>query len=107
MEDAQQIIGPVIMVLVAGLMITIFSMSNPDGLLAVVGSYIPFFSPMVMFARAELGSTPAWEIALSYTLLAAAVAAVVWAAARLYRTGTLMYGKKPSLIEAAKMVLRG
>ncbi|WP_053057482.1 ABC transporter permease [Rubrobacter aplysinae] len=107
MEDAQQIIGPVIMLLLAGLLITIFSMSSPDGALATVGSYVPFFSPMVMFARAELGSTAGWEIALSYTLLAATVAAAVWAAARLYRTGTLMYGKKPSLAEAARMVLRG
>jgi ABC-2 type transport system permease protein len=107
MEDAQQIIGPVIMLLVVGLMVTILSMSSPDGRLAVAGSYIPFFSPMVMFARAELGSIAAWEIALSYTLLAATVAAAIWAAARLYRTGTLMYGKKPSLLEAVRLVRRG
>ena len=62
---------------------------------------------MVMFARAELGSTALWEVALSYSLLALTVAAAIWAAARLYRTGTLMYGKTPSLLEAARMLRRG
>lgn len=107
MEDAQQLMAPVIMLLVAGFLMTLYVMFNPDGSVAVAGSYIPFFSPMVMFARAEMGSPAAWEIALSYSLLALTVAAAIWAAARLYRTGTLMYGKKPSLAEAARLVKRG
>lgn len=107
MEDAQQLMGPVYMLLIAGFLLTLFVMSDPDGRVAVAGSYIPFFAPMVMFARAELGSTPAWEIALSYALLAAMVAAAIWAASRLYRAGMLMYGKRPSLLEAARMLRRG
>lgn len=107
MEDAQQLMGPVYMLLIAGFLLTLFVMSNSEGTLAVAGSYIPFFSPMVMFARAELGSPAVWEIALSYSLLTLTVVAAIWAAARLYRTGTLMYGKKPSLTEAARMVRRG
>lgn len=104
MEDAQQLMGPVYMLLIAGFLLTIFAMSEPDGRLAAAGSYVPFFSPMVTFARAELGSPAAWEIALSYALLAAAVAAAIWAAARLYRVGMLMYGKRPSLAEAASLL---
>ncbi|MDN5698371.1 MAG: ABC transporter permease, partial [Rubrobacter sp.] len=67
MEDAQQTMGPVYILLVAGFLLTLYVMSNPDGTLAVAGSYIPFFSPMVMFARAELGSTALWEVVLSYS----------------------------------------
>ena len=106
MEDAQQLMGPVYILLIAGFLLTLYVMANPDGTLAAVGSYIPFFSPMVVFARAEMGSPAVWEIALSYSLLALTVAAAIWAAARLYRAGTLMYGKKPSLAEAARMVRR-
>lgn len=107
MEDAQQLMGPVYIVLIAGFLLTLFTMSNPGSAVAVAGSYVPFFSPLTMFARAELGATAAWEIALSYSLLTAAVAAAIWIAARLYRAGTLMYGQSPSLLEAARMVLRG
>ena len=107
MEDAQQLMAPVIMLLVAGFLLTLYVMFDPESNVAVIGSYIPFFSPMVMFARAEMGSPAAWEVALSYSLLALTVAAAIWAAARLYRTGTLMYGKKPSLAEAARLVRRG
>jgi ABC-2 type transport system permease protein len=107
MEDAQQLMGPVYIVLVAGFLLTLFTMSNPGSAVAVAGSYVPLFSPLTMFARAELGATAAWEIVLSYSLLAAAVAAAIWIAARLYRAGTLMYGQSPSLLEAARMVMRG
>lgn len=107
MEDAQQLMGPVYMLLIGGFLLTLYAMTSPDGTLAVAGSYIPFFSPMVIFARAELGSPAVWEIVLSYSLLTLTVLAAIWAAARLYRTGTLMYGKKPSLAEAARLVKRG
>lgn len=107
MEDAQQLMGPVYIVLVAGFLLTLFTMSNPGSAVAVAGSYVPFSSPLTMFARAELGATAAWEIVLSYSLLAAAVAAAIWIAARLYRAGTLMYDQSPSLLEAARMVMRG
>lgn len=103
-EDAQQAMMPVIMLLVGGFLLTFVAMANPDGTPAVVGSFIPFFSPLVMFARAVLGSPPAWQVALSLLLLAATVAAAIWAAARVYRTGVLMYGKRPSLVEAARLV---
>lgn len=106
MEDAQHLMGPVYMLLIAGFLTTIVTMSEPGGRIAVIGSYVPFFSPMVMFARAELGSPAAWEIAVSYAVLAATVAAAMWAAARLYRAGILMYGKRPSLMEAARMLKR-
>ena len=103
-EDAQQAMMPVIMLLVGGFLLTFVAMANPEGTPAVVGSFIPFFSPLVMFARAVLGSPPAWQVALSLALLAATVAAAVWTAAKVYRTGVLMYGKRPSLMEAARLV---
>ena len=106
-EDAQQAMMPVIMLLVGGFLLTFVAMANPEGTPAVVGSFIPFFSPLVMFARAVLGSPPVWQVALSLLLLAATVAAAVWAAARVYRTGVLMYGKRPSLMEAARLVWKG
>lgn len=103
-EDAQQLIGPVVMLMVGGLILAFVAMGNPDSTLAVAGSFVPFFSPMVMFTRAVLGAPPAWEVALSIALLAATVAAAVWAAARAYRVGVLMYGKRPSFAEVTRLV---
>ncbi len=106
-EDAQQSMMPVFMLLMGGFVLTFVAMANPNGTPAVVGSFIPFFSPLVVFARAVLGSPPAWQVALSLLLLSATVAVATWAAARIYRIGVLMYGKRPSLIEASRLVWKG
>jgi ABC-2 type transport system permease protein len=87
------------------LMIGYFMMINvamqPDSPLAFLGSIIPFTSPLVMMARIPFG-VPVWEIALSIALLIATFILFTWIAARIYRVGILMYGKKASLKEIIK-----
>ncbi|MEO9079455.1 MAG: ABC transporter permease, partial [Rhodanobacter sp.] len=66
------------------------------GQLGVTMSYIPFFAPFTMPVRWSLTSVPPLELGLSLALMVISLLACVWLAARIYRTGILMYGKKPS-----------
>ncbi|BBL80121.1 hypothetical protein RxyAA322_19750 [Rubrobacter xylanophilus] len=106
-EDAGPLMAPFSTLLIAGFILTIYAMNEPDGTLATLGSFVPFFTPMTMFARMELGAPALWQVALGIGLLAATTAATVWAAARLYKAGVLMYGKGPSLTGAARLLRRG
>jgi ABC-2 type transport system permease protein len=81
-------------------------MGRPDGPLAVALTLVPFFAPLLMFLRVALLPPPAWQVALSVALTVAAIAGVTWAAARIYRVGILMYGKRPTLPEMLKWVGR-
>ncbi len=91
-------------ILVAPLLISILMMSyvlaNPGGTTAVVMSLIPPFTPIIMYLRICAQQPPAWQLALSVVLLVAAITLVIWLAARIYRVGILMYGKRPTLPEA-------
>ena len=94
--DSQQFLLPVIMPLMLSVYIGFFSVVNdPHGTIAVVFSMIPLTSPIVMLMRIPFG-VPLWQIAISVTLLFATFLLVVWFAAKIYRVGILMYGKKPS-----------
>jgi ABC-2 type transport system permease protein len=79
-------------------------LESPDGALAVTLSMIPFLSPLMMFLRIVVLTPPLWQIAVSLALLALAIGAAVWVAARVYRVGILMYGKKPTFPELLKWV---
>ena len=96
--------APFTMLLVAGFVLTIVAMGDPDGTVSRIGSLIPFFAPMVMFARMELGDPATWEVAFGIATLTATTALAVWAAAKLYKKGVLMYGKGPSLTKAARLL---
>ncbi len=73
--------------------------ADPDGLLAKVFSFIPFCTPLIMYVRIAIHQPPWYEIALSILGLVATILAILWFAARVYRVGILMYGKKPNLPE--------
>lgn len=75
--------------------------SNPDSELAQILSLIPFTSPMIMMARIPAG-VPFGQIALSLVILFASVALLIWFAAKIYRVGIFMYGKKPTIGEIIK-----
>ena len=75
---------------------------NPDSSLARVVSLVPFCSPLLMNFRISIGNPQPWEIALSFVLMAAFIAFVLWIASRIYRVGILMYGKKPNLPEVLR-----
>lgn len=100
-EDTQQMVFPVTFPLILSI-ILLFSISkNPEGSLAFWASIIPFTSPVCMLARLPF-SPPAWEIILSMVLLVATTIGAIWAGAKIYRTGILMYGKKVNLKELIK-----
>ena len=94
--DSQQFLLPIIMPLVLSVYIGFFTVVNdPHGTVAVVFSMIPLTSPIVMLMRLPFG-VPWWQIAISVSLLFATFFLVVWFAAKIYRVGILMYGKKPT-----------
>ena len=99
--DTQQLIFPVILPLILGLYVMISAINNPDNALAFWFSIIPFTSPVVMMVRIPFG-VPWWQLALSGSLLVLTFLAMTWVAAKVYRTGILMYGKKVSYREVWK-----
>lgn len=100
--DSQQFLLPIIMPLILAVYIGFFTVINdPHGTVATVFSMIPLTSPIVMLMRIPFG-VPWWQIALSVTILFATFFFVVWFAAKIYRVGILMYGKKPTWKELYK-----
>ncbi|NDW11025.1 ABC transporter permease [Dysgonomonas sp. 520] len=102
-QDSQQFVMPLTLVFIFALYAGIYSVSNPDGPLAFWCSMIPLTSPVVMMVRIPFG-VPLWEVFVSFAILAVTALAVVKLAAKVYRVGILMYGKKPSLTELYKWV---
>ena len=100
--DSQQFLLPIIMPLVLGVYIGFFTvMNDPHGTIATIFSIIPLTSPIVMLMRIPFG-VPWWQIAISITILFGTFFFVVWFAAKIYRVGILMYGKKPTWGELYK-----
>lgn len=99
--DSQQFTLPVTVPLIIGLICAIYVVNNPDSNLAIWGSMIPFTSPIVMMVRIPFG-VPIWQIVVSVVLLLGTFVAMTWVAAKIYRTGILMYGKKLSYKEVFK-----
>lgn len=98
-QEAQNLQGPVIMCLVIPMVATFFFVTSPDSMIATVVSLIPLFTPMVMFMRISVLTPPAWQIALSLLLLGGTIWLFFRAAAKVFRLGILMYGKRPSVRE--------
>ncbi|MDR0228751.1 MAG: ABC transporter permease, partial [Flavobacteriaceae bacterium] len=100
--DTQQFLLPILLPLMLGVYIGFFTvMKDPHGTVATVFSMIPFTSPIVMLMRIPFG-VPLWEVLLSITILFSTFILVVWIAAKIYRIGVLMYGKRPSWKELYK-----
>ncbi|PHR74048.1 MAG: ABC transporter permease [Lutibacter sp.] len=100
--DTQQFMLPVILPLMLGVYVGFSSViGDPHGTVATVFSMIPFTSPIVMLMRIPFG-VPWWQIAISMLLLIVTFVGVIWFAAKIYRVGILMYGKKPSYKELYK-----
>lgn len=99
--DTQQFMMPITIPLLLGLFISMGAFQNPDSSLVFWSSFIPFTSPMVMMARIPFG-VPTWQIAVSMIILILTFIGTAWLAAKIYRTGILMYGKKPTYKEMIK-----
>ena len=100
--DSQQFLLPIIMPLMLGVYIGFFTVINdPHGTVATIFSFIPLTSPIVMLMRIPFG-VPIWQLILSIAILYASFGLVVWMAAKIYRIGILMHGKKPTWKELYK-----
>ncbi|MPM86155.1 putative protein YhaP [bioreactor metagenome] len=102
-EDTSQFMMPVTIIIMFAFFAGFYSVSNPDGPLAFWGSLIPFTSPIVMMVRLPFG-IPLWEKLLSLVLLYGTFILISFFAAKIYRVGILMYGKKPSIKEMMKWI---
>jgi ABC-2 type transport system permease protein len=98
-QDAQQLQWIAMAPLVFCMVIYSMVLNDPTSTASVVLSEIPFFAPVLMSLRISLQTPPAWQIALSLVLLFLTTIGTIWASAKIYRVGILMYGKRPSLVE--------
>jgi ABC-2 type transport system permease protein len=103
-QEAQGLVFPVLMPIILAMVCWPAVMQSPDGRLAFTISMIPGMSPLIMFLRIVVLTPPMWQILLSIALLALSILAVVWFAARVYRVGILMYGKRPTFPEIVRWV---
>ncbi|OIQ29607.1 MAG: ABC transporter permease [Bacteroidetes bacterium MedPE-SWsnd-G2] len=100
--DTQQFMLPILMPLILAVYVGVFTViEDPHGTVSTVFSFIPFTSPVVMLMRIPFG-VPIWQQLLSLGLLIGTFTFTVWFAAKIYRVGILMYGKKPSYKELYK-----
>ena len=102
-QDTSQFMAPIMFFMIFALYAGIFSMENPDGPLAWWCSMVPFTSPITMMVRLPF-DVPAYEIVLSLVILYVTAFLILWLAARIYRTGILMYGKKFSWKDIVKWI---
>ncbi len=103
-SDVQQVAFPVILLLVIPFGLLSSVIQNPSTTKNVILSLIPFFSPTLMLARIFTETPPWWQIVLAVVLMIGTFFGCLWVAARIYRVGILMYGKKFKLSEIAKWV---
>lgn len=101
-EDVQQMITPMTLLIVAGFMIAMFGLSAPDTTFVTITSYIPFFTPMLMFMRVGMLNLPVWEPILGIIVLVATIMILAIFGARVYKGGVLMYGKSNSYKDIKK-----
>ncbi|MDD3892788.1 MAG: ABC transporter permease [Bacteroidales bacterium] len=93
--DTQQLVMPITIQLILAIVVMISGLKSPDGAIAFWFSMIPFTSPIIMITRLPYG-VPAWELILSGAILIISFVLMTWLAAKIYRTGILLYGKKHS-----------
>jgi ABC-2 type transport system permease protein len=105
-QEAQSFVFPVMLPIILAMVCWPAVMQSPDGPLAFTVSMIPGMSPVIMFLRIVVLTPPMWQMLLSIALLVLGILGVVWVAARVYRVGILMYGKRPTFPEIVRWVRR-
>ncbi|PPA72506.1 hypothetical protein C4B60_03305 [Jeotgalibacillus proteolyticus] len=104
-EDVQQMIMPLNLLIVAAAMLAFYGLANPEGSLITFTSFIPFFSPLVMFTRVGMLNVPLWEPLTAIFLTLAAIIIIGWFGAKVYRGGVLMYGNASSFKDLKKALM--
>jgi ABC-2 type transport system permease protein len=103
-QEGGQLALPIVFLLVMGLYLSFNVIRNPSSPLAFWASMFPFFAPITMLVRIVTETPPFWQILLSFGIGIATVVGLMWLAARIYRVGMLMYGKKATLPEVMRWV---
>lgn len=109
MREAQSLSFPITMLVIISIAMMTAAIKDPTSPIAVWGSIIPFSSPIIMLARIPFGvpgTVPWWQLGASMAALIAGFVFTTWFAAKIYRTGILMYGKKPTWKELIKWAMR-
>jgi ABC-2 type transport system permease protein len=105
-QEAQSLMLPITMPIILSFIIMTSAAAKPDTPIAVWASIIPFSSSIVMMARIPAGGVPAWQLAVSMLSLIAGFILTTMMAAKIYRTGILLYGKKVTFKEMSKWLFR-
>ena len=103
-QDAQQAATPVMIVIAMSAVFIQPVLLNPTATLSKAASWIPFSAPILMPVRSGIVAVPWWEVVLVMLGLVLACIVCVWLAARIYRVGILMYGKRPTFMELARWI---
>lgn len=106
LEDINTSVMPITILFIIAFCVVVFSMTsgNIDNTLMTVCSYIPFTSPMAMFARICMSTVPLYEILISIAILVSSTIGIGFVAAKIYRVGVLMYGTTPKISNIIKAV---
>ena len=104
-QEGQQLQFFIVIPLVLSVFMLAPVVRSPDAPLVVWLSMVPFFAPVLMYARIVVQTPPLWQIALSLSLLIATIAGLLVLCARIYRIGILIYGKRPNLPEILKWLI--
>lgn len=101
-EDVQQLLMPMVMLIVVAFIIAMVGLGIPEAKFITITSYIPFFTPMIMFLRVGMLDVPVWEIVISVSILIGTIIILAILGARIYRGGVLMYGPSRTLKDFKK-----
>lgn len=104
-EDVQQLTMPLVFLIMIAFFIAMFGLAVPDAKFITITSYIPFFTPMIMFLRIGMLDVAAWEIILSIVILLVTLVLFSLLSARIYRGGVLMYGPSRSFKDFRKALM--
>lgn len=105
-QEAQALMLPITMPIILSFILMTATVANPNSSLSVWSSIIPFSSPIVMMARLPSGGVPVWQLVLSMVSLVGGFILTTMLAAKIYRTGILLYGKKVTFREMSKWLFR-
>lgn len=103
-QEGGQLALPIVLLLVMGFYLSFNIIRSPNSSLAFWASMFPFFAPITMLVRIVTETPPLWQILLSLGIGIATVVCLMWLAARIYRVGMLMYGKKASIPEVLRWI---
>ncbi len=104
-SDVQHFMFPIMIFIIIPMILLSKVATEPNSVFAIASSIFPLFSPILMVTRLGVTNVPWWEVTLSIVLMLAMTFFLIWIAARIYRVGILMYGKKPTYKELAKWIM--